>query len=122
MNKTKLFIFGGFAAAVAIVSAIAAQATTNLAVSCAGSVSGNQITWTATSTGGNAPVAFLWSGDASVAGNTNAMVTLAYTTNGTRTAMVQGTDASSTVATSTCSATVTANVIPTPTSTPPQVN
>src|SRR5438105_4337424 len=112
MNKLKVGIFAGVAAAAAIVSVFAAQATTALTVSCSGAVSGNQITWMATSTGGNAPLAFLWSGDSKVAGSSSTSILGTYTTNGTYTAMIQGMDASSTVATSTCGAVVTANVVP----------
>jgi len=127
MNKLKSAVFVGAAAAVAAVSILAAQAqTASLAVSCAGAVSNNQVTWTATPVGGNAPYAVLWSGDPSVAGATGTSLTATYSSNGTYTAMVQATDASSTVATSTCSATVSSVVQPAPVPVPtpplPRVN
>ena len=118
MNKIKLMIFGGSVAAIAAISIFAAQASTGtLTATCSGSVSGNQITWMATSTGGNAPYSFVWTGDSSVAGATSTSFTKVYTTNGTYNAGVQVTDASSTMATTTCSAMVTSNVPPATTST-----
>src|SRR5271154_4908250 len=90
----------GAVALVLIVAGVAqaqAQTTTQtstLAAACSGSVSGNQVTWIATSTGGNPPVAFLWSGDPSVAGQTSGSLVETYTTNGTYTAGIQATDAS----------------------------
>lgn len=118
MNKVKLAIFGGAAVAIAAVSVLAVQAANApLAVTCGGAVSNNQITWTASPSGGNAPYALLWSGDSSVAGATTTSVTGTYTSNGIYTEMIQATDASSTIATSTCSATVSSNVVATPTST-----
>lgn len=125
MNKIKWLIFAGVTAGVAAVSIFAAQAqTTTLAVSCAGSVLDNQITWTATSTGGNAPYVFVWSGDQNVAGQTSTSFSKTYTVNGAYSAVIQVSDASSSVATSTCSATVTANVPLIATSAPqlPRVN
>jgi hypothetical protein len=83
-----------------------------------GSVLGNQVTWTATSTGGNAPYGFLWSGDSKVVGSTSTSIVATYTANGTYVANIQATDASSTIATSTCSATVSSIITPTPTTTP----
>src|SRR5665213_770010 len=118
MNKTKFAIFGTVAAIAAAVSLLAVQAeTTTLAVTCAGSVTNNTVTWTATPTGGNAPYALVWSGDSSVVGSTSTPLHVTYGTNGTYTAMIQATDASSTVVTSTCSAVVSSNVVATPTST-----
>jgi hypothetical protein len=120
MNKTKLAIFAGAAIAVAAISVLAVQAApAPLAATCGSNVSGNVVTWTASATGGNTSTAyaFLWSGDASVAGSTSTSMMKTYTTNGTYNAMIQATDASSTMATSTCSATVTANVVPVATST-----
>ena len=77
-----------------------ATANASVATSCAGAVSASNITWTATSTGGIAPVAFLWSN-----GSTSTVQTNAYVP-GTATMGLTATDASSTVATTTCSATV----------------
>ena len=91
--------------AIVAISAMA-HAATAPSVSCAGAVSGNQITWTATSTGGNAPYAYLWSGAGIASGTTSTPVTVSYGANGTYTADIQVTDASSSVATSSCAATV----------------
>lgn len=96
-----------FAAFAAAAGAMLAHAdATALSVSCAGAVSGNQVTWTATSSGGTAPYALLWSGSGITGSVTGTSVTATYSANGTYTAMIQSTDASSTVATSSCAATV----------------
>lgn len=117
MNRFNIAALGLVAGAIAMISV--AAASTPLAVTCSGSVSNNVITWTASPSGGNGSYAVLWSGDSTVAGNTNASIVLSYSANGTYNAMIKATDASSTVATSTCSATVTSIVPPpTPTSTP----
>ena len=73
-------------------------------MSCRLPPSATSIAWAATSTGGVAPVAFLWSN-----GNTSMSQTVSYAP-GTYALNLQGTDASSTVATTTCSATVPAAV------------
>jgi hypothetical protein len=117
MNKVKLVLLAGATMAIAAVSVFAAQAATPLTVSCGSSVSGNVVTWTASTTGGNAPVALLWSGATGIAGSTSTSMNVTYGMNATYSAMIQAMDASSTVATSTCTATVTANTTPTPTST-----
>ena len=101
---------------VAVVS-VSAQAASSFSVSCRGAVSNNQITWSESVSGGNAPYASLWSGDSRVAGSTSTSITAIYPVNGTYTAVIQATDASSTIATSTCSAAVNYNVVPTATST-----
>ena len=118
MIKNKLIVFGGVLAAIAVASVIVAQAqTAALTVTCAGTVSGNQVMWVGTPTGGNAPYSLLWSGDGSVANSTSTSILATYTANGTYNAMVTATDASSTVATSTCQAAVTSIVTAAPTST-----
>lgn len=117
MNKIKSAFLVGSVLAIVAVSAFAVQAATPLTVSCGSSIVGNVVTWTASTNGGNAPIALLWSGDASVAGSTSTLMNVTYGTNATYNAMIQATDASSTMVTSTCSATVTANTTPTPTST-----
>jgi hypothetical protein len=120
MSKTNLIVFAGAMAAIAAISALAVQAATaSLTASCGSSISGNIVTWTATATGGNTstPYSFLWSGDSSVAGSTSTSMNVTYGTNGTYMAIIRAMDASSTVATSTCSATVTANVSAATTST-----
>ncbi|HVM76845.1 MAG TPA: hypothetical protein VMU07_01700 [Candidatus Paceibacterota bacterium] len=116
--KTKLALFGGIAAIITVGSILAAQAqSAALTVSCAGAVTGNQVTWSATTAGGNAPIALLWSGDSTVGGQTSTSFVSTYTTNGTYTAGIEATDASSSVATSTCAAIVSSNVPPATTST-----
>ncbi len=101
-------LLGGLAVAGMAIVAISAMAYASTApsVSCTGAVSGDQITWTATSTGGNAPYAYLWSGANIASGTTSTPVTVTYGANGAYTADIQVTDASSSVATSSCSAAV----------------
>ena len=76
------------------------NADTALSVSCAGVPAISSITWTATPSGGVSPVALLWGN-----GATTSSQTLAYAP-GLYSMTIQATDASSTVATSTCSAIV----------------
>lgn len=85
--------------AVLAVPAVVAHADA-LAVTCAGSATATGITWTATPSGGVAPYAYLWSNSATSASQS---VTVAP---GTYSQTITVTDASSTVASSTCSATV----------------
>ncbi len=112
MNKRRSYAGIWGAGVVALVGfatvafAMFAHAQTAPTVSCSGAVSGDQIIWTATSTGGVAPYAFLWSGSGIASGTTSTAVTATYAANGTYTAMIQSTDASSSVATSSCSETV----------------
>lgn len=86
-----------------------ASAASALTVSCAGTPSFSNITWTASTAAGVAPFAFLWGN-----GSTSSVQTVAVTP-GTYSMALQATDASSTVATTTCSATV-AQAAPTITS------
>lgn len=89
----------GALAAVIVLPAAFAHADT-LAVSCAGVPSNTGITWTASPSGGVAPYTYLWtSGATSAAQTTNV-------TPGTYSQTVTATDASSTAASVTCSATV----------------
>ncbi|HVN26272.1 MAG TPA: hypothetical protein VMT99_01280 [Candidatus Paceibacterota bacterium] len=126
--KTKIAIIGSIATAIVAGSIMAASAqTSGLTVACSGVVSSSQITWSATTTGGVAPVTLLWSGDSSVSGQTSSLFVKSYAATGTIQATVQATDASSTMATSTCSATILPPPpapTPAPTSTPhlPRVN
>jgi murein L,D-transpeptidase YcbB/YkuD len=78
------------------------NAASALTASCAGVPSSSNITWTASSAGGITPIAFLWGN-----GSTSSAQTVAYAS-GTHSMTIQATDASSTVATSTCSATIAA--------------
>lgn len=88
-----------------------------LAVSCAGTPGVASITWSATATGGVAPIDLLWGNGATT---TSQVVSYAP---GLQSISIQATDASSTVATSTCSATVlAAPVISSFIATPPSVN
>ncbi|HEY4526395.1 MAG TPA: peptidoglycan-binding protein [Candidatus Paceibacterota bacterium] len=88
-------------AAMAIIFASFGVASADaLSVSCSGAVDGSDVTWTAASSGGVAPVAFLWGN-----GSTSTSQTVVYSV-GTHSITIQGTDASSTVATNSCSATV----------------
>ncbi len=110
IQTSKKTLWGALAAGIFAVAAFAlmAHAATAPTVSCSGAVSGDQITWTATSTGGVAPYTYLWSGSGVASGTTSTAFTVAYPANATYTAMVQVTDASSSVATSSCAATVSA--------------
>lgn len=75
-----------------------------LSVTCSGAPTTNSIAWSSNVSGGVTPVALLWNN-----GATSSSQTLSVTP-GTYSATIQATDASSSVATSTCSATV---VVPT---------
>lgn len=77
-----------------------------LSVSCSGLAAASSITWTAATTGGVAPVALLWGN-----GSTSTSQTVSYAV-GMHTITIEATDASSTVATSTCSATIAAPTFP----------
>jgi len=81
-----------------------------LTTSCVGTPTTSNITWTASSAGGVAPVAFLWGN-----GSTSSVQTVAVNP-GTYSMTIQVTDASSSIATSTCAATVVAPVATTTTS------
>lgn len=91
------------ASAVFVLSLTAAGVASALTTSCVGVPSSTNVTWTASSAGGIAPVAFLWGN-----GGTSSVQTISVTS-GVYSMTLQGTDASSTVATSTCSATVVAS-------------
>jgi uncharacterized repeat protein (TIGR01451 family) len=95
--------------------------STALGVVCAGTATGNMITWTATPNGGTAPYTYLWSGS-EVDGNVTSTVIAGYPANGTYTSTIAITDADANTASSTCSADVTGmptGTTPTPTSTLP---
>lgn len=98
--------FASVASIVFVLSFAIVGAASALIVSCAGAPGVSSITWTASSAGGVAPVAFLWGN-----GSTSPSQIIAVSP-GTYSMTLQGTDASSTVATTTCSATV---AQPTPT-------
>lgn len=83
-----------------------ASAADQLSVTCSVNVTNNNALWSATSTGGVSPRAFLWSGDSAIAGTTSAQVPVTYLNNGTFIGTLQVTDASSTVATTSCQAVV----------------
>lgn len=121
MNKNitkKIAVIAGGVALLTLAAVVSlAFAQNALTVSCTPSVSGNMITWSAAASGGSTPYSFAWTGDSSVAGNTSTSITATYLTNGTYYATTTVTDASSSVASANCSATVTANVVPPATST-----
>ncbi len=77
-----------------------ASAQSVLAVSCSGMSTATSVTWMANTTGGIAPVALLWGN-----GATSSSQTVTYAP-GIYSMSIQATDASSSVASSTCSATV----------------
>lgn len=97
MIKTRIISTAAVAALFAFSFASAASALT---VSCAGAPSTSAITWTASSSGGIEPIAYLWGNGATAVSQT------VSASAGTHTMTLQVTDASSTVATTTCSATV----------------
>lgn len=121
MTKKKVFGYASLIAVGVIAAgsfAFAQDATSTLGVTCSGTVSNtDQITWSAVATGGNTPYSFLWSGDPSVSGVTASTTTGTYTENSTYTADITVTDASSSVATSSCSQSITGIVPPATTST-----
>jgi hypothetical protein len=78
-----------------------AGAASALTASCSGVSSGMNITWSASSNNGVSPVAFLWGNGATT---TPQLVSGGF---GINTMTLQATDASSTVATTTCSTTIT---------------
>lgn len=77
-----------------------------LTASCAGAQSGTSVTWTGQATGGVSPYTYLWSNGAT------ALSQSLLATPGTTTLGFQVTDASSTVATTTCTTVVPAAVVP----------
>ncbi len=109
------------AAFVGLICIMPASAATQLAVNCSTETNNNNTLWKTSANGGVAPYAFAWSGDSKVAGATTTQVAATYLSNGTYIGTVQVTDASSTVATTSCQAVVSyfATSTPTPTSTPP---
>lgn len=91
-----------------LLSPVFAFADTALTTSCVGVPATTNILWTASSAGGVAPIAFLW-------GNSSTSTIQSISVSpGTYNMTIQATDASSTVATSTCSATVNAPATTTP--------
>lgn len=96
---TRILAASSIAATLLLATASIASAET-LSVSCSGVPGTGSIAWTASSNGGVEPVSFLWGN-----GSTSTNQTVSYSP-GLQTISIQGTDASSTVATSNCSATV----------------
>ena len=97
--KVKNVITSAGAIAFALSFAVAGAASA-LTTSCAGAPTSTNITWMASSSGGIAPVSFLWGN-----GSTSPSQTIAELP-GVYSMTLQATDASSSIATTTCSATV----------------
>ncbi len=91
---------------VAVLYAMPATAADTLSVHCSTDVEDNVATWEASADGGIEPYVFAWSGHASVAGSASTTVVATYGENGTFVGTLQVTDASSTVATTSCRAVV----------------
>ena len=99
MTIQKLSTIAG-SSLLALALSVGVASADTLTVACAGTPSPTSVTWTSTVTGGVAPVALLWSNS----GTTSTQV-INYSP-GLRSISIRATDASSTVATSTCSAIV----------------
>jgi hypothetical protein len=118
-NRKVASVLVGGAVAIAIFGmALSAQAVNPLVATCSGSVASTTITWNSNVTGGVTPYTYLWSG-ADLGGATSSSISHVYGA-GLKTAMLSVTDASSTVATTTCAATVAS--VPVGTTTPPVVH
>ena len=98
--------------AVLMLAATPAIAAAALTTTCVGTPTPTSITWAATSTGGVTPITYLWGNGSTLASQTVTALP------GSHSMTVHVTDASSTIAVATCSATVSATS-PTPTSTNP---
>ncbi|MDO8552412.1 MAG: peptidoglycan-binding protein [bacterium] len=92
--------FGASALTLVFALGFGVASASALSVSCSGTPAISSITWVATTTDGVAPIALLWGN-----GSTSTSQTILYSP-GTYAMTIQATDASSTVATSTCSAVV----------------
>jgi len=127
MIKNKISVILGGVGIVALLAAGVASAQvatsttpTPLAATCAGSVSTNVVTWSATTTGGTAPYSFAWSGGTGVSGTSSSAVAT-YAATGTVSASVLVHDSASSTVTATCSASVLSLpivVVPPPVPTP----
>lgn len=106
MLKSKELIVATSLVSLLALPFVASAAT--LTASCTGIPSTTSITWTASSTGGVLPVAYLWGNSSTSTAQTIVVTPGSYSMN------LQVTDASSTVATTTCSATVAAPIPPGP--------
>ena len=108
--KTHTKITTAVLGAAFMLSAVPALAATPLTASCVGTATPTSITWTASATGGVAPLTYLWGNGSKLATQTVSMPA------GTHSTTLQITDASSTVAVATCR-TVVAPTNPTASST-----
>lgn len=99
--KTHKVVAGVLGAAI-MLSSTPALAATALTASCAGVPTPTSITWTASTSGGIAPLTYLWGNGSTLATQTVSALP------GTHSITLQVTDASSTVAVATCSTTLTA--------------
>ncbi len=97
MKKSISAVTAGFAILLAS-SGIAMADVMPLSVSCSGVPSATSITWSASVSGGVAPTELMWG-----TGATTSALTVSYSP-GLHEITIQATDASSTVATSSCSA------------------
>ena len=93
-------IIASLLVAVLVVAPVSSAFAATLTASCSGALSSNQVTWTGTGTGGVTPYTYLWSNGATTSSQSLAAVA------GTTTMTFQITDASSTVATTTCTTVV----------------
>lgn len=91
-----------FPATAALLALPFLASASSLSVSCSGAPSASSIVWTGSASGGVAPATLLWSNGVTSMSQTIAAVP------GTYSMTFQATDASSTVATTTCSATIAA--------------
>lgn len=99
-------ILTGFLVAAFVFTPVSAAFAATLSASCAGALSGTSVVWTGQATGGVSPYTYLWS---------NGATTLSQSllaTPGTTTLGFQVTDASSTIATTTCTTVVPAVTVP----------
>lgn len=99
-------ILTGLLAAAFILTPVAGAYAATLSASCSGVLSGTSVTWAGQATGGVSPYTYLWNNGAT----TLAQSLLAVP--GTTTLAFQVTDASSTVATTTCTTVVPAVTVP----------
>ena len=89
-------ILTGFLVAAFVLTPLSSAFAATLTASCAGTLSGSSVVWTGQAGGGVSPYTYLWNNGATTSSQTVTAV------QGTTTMTFQVTDASSTVATTTC--------------------